>query len=101
MARLVGIDIRATHVRAVLLRTSYKKVTLERVLEVDLAGPDELEQALAACVLPLVQPGETVAIAVEGEQTFIHRITLPATALKQIDDVLPYEIEAQIPVDPD
>ena len=102
MARLLGIDIRATHVRAALLRTSYRKITVERLLEVDVASPDELEQAIGACVLPLVQhQGEAIAVAIEGDQTFIHRLTLPATALKQISDVLPYELEAQIPVDPD
>src|SRR5258706_920191 len=101
MARLLGIDIRATQVRAALLRTSYRRVTVERMLEVEIAGPEELEQALAACALPLVHQGESIAIAIEGDQTFIHRITLPATALKQISDVLPFELEAQIPVDPD
>jgi general secretion pathway protein L len=101
MARVVGIDLRSTHVRAVLLRTSYRRVTVERVLEVEVRDPGGLEQALLACALPLTQHAEAVAVAVEGEQSFLHRIRLPTTALKQLDEVVPFELEAQVPVDID
>lgn len=99
MARLVGIDLRSNYVRAVLVRTSYRRVTVERMLEVEFASPDELEQALAACALPLVQHSESVAVALDGEQSFIHRLKLPSTALKQLTEVVPFELEAQVPVD--
>ncbi|HMR05148.1 MAG TPA: pilus assembly protein PilM [Polyangiaceae bacterium] len=98
MARWVGIDIRASHVRAVLLRTSYRKVAIEQMLEVSLAEVADLDAALRAVALPLMQQGEPFAIAVEGEQAFIHRLTLPSTALKQLAEVLPFEIEANVPV---
>jgi general secretion pathway protein L len=99
MARLVGIDLRESHVRAVLIRTSYRRVTVERMLEVEYASLDELDQALAACALPLVQHSESVAVALEGEQSFVHRLKLPTTALKQLTEVVPFELEAQVPVD--
>ncbi len=98
MARWVGIDIRASHVRAVLLRTSYRKVAIEQMLEVSLAEVENLDAALRAVALPLTQQGEPISIAVEGEQAFVHRLTLPATALKQLEEVLPFEIEANVPV---
>lgn len=101
MARLVGIDIRASHVRAVLLRTSYKKVTIEQLHEIDVSVVPSHDDALRAVVLPLAQHSESLAVAVEGDQSFIHRIPLPKTALKQLDEVLPFEVEAQIPVDID
>lgn len=100
MALLIGIDIRATHVRAALVRTSYRRVTIERLLETDV-GPDGIEQALLACVHPLLPHTDGMAVALEGEQSFIHRLTLPPTAMKQLQSVLPYEVEAQIPVDID
>jgi general secretion pathway protein L len=101
MARLIGIDIRATHVRAALLRTSYRRVTIERLLETDVPTPADLDTALLACVDPLLPHTDGLSAALEGEQSFIHRLTLPPTALKQLDSVLPYEVEAQIPVDID
>jgi general secretion pathway protein L len=99
MSRLIGIDIRATHVRAVLLQASYKRLSVLRMAEVDLASVETLEQALQACVLPLLQKGDMVATAIEGDAAFIHRIKLPATAHKQLAEVLPFELEAQVPVD--
>lgn len=99
MARLVGIDIRATQVRAAVLQTSYRKVVVERLLELSLDSASSLEQALAAVALPLVHAGESLAVAVEGEHAFIHRLTLPATAQKQLGEIVPFELEAQIPVD--
>lgn len=99
MARLVGIDLRSSHVRAVLLHTSYRRVVVERMLEVEVAAPEELEQALANCALPLLQHSEAVSVAMDGEQTFLHRLKLPSTAVKQLAEVIPFELEAQIPVD--
>jgi general secretion pathway protein L len=99
MSRLIGIDIRATHVRAAVLQASYRRVVCERLIEVDLANVESLEQALLACALPTLQTGDMIATSIGGDTAFIHRIKLPPTALKQIADVLPFELEAQVPVD--
>jgi general secretion pathway protein L len=69
--------------------------------EVNISDVESLEQALQAVALPMLQQSESVAVAIEGESAFVHRISLPATALKQLDEILPFEIEAQIPVDID
>jgi type IV pilus assembly PilM-like protein len=99
MARLVGIDVRATHVRVVLLQTQYRGVKLIGYRQAPLAGPHELEEALRLVGLPLVQQGEHVATCVSGDQLFIRDIELPAAASKQLSDVVPFEIEAQVPLD--
>ncbi|MBX3126660.1 MAG: pilus assembly protein PilM [Polyangiaceae bacterium] len=101
MARWVGIDIRASHVRAVLLSTSYRRVAIEQMVEVETDRVGSVDDALRAVGVPTTQHGEGFAIALEGEQAFIHRLTLPATATKQIEEILPYEVEANIPVDLD
>ena len=99
MARLVGIDIRATHVRVALLQTGYRKLELLGCREAPLENPRALEEALQVVALPLVQQGEHLATSVSGDQLFIRDIELPATAAKQLSDVVPFEIEAQVPVD--
>ncbi len=99
MARVVGIDIGSSQVRAALLRTSYRRVAIEQMLDATFDGPESLRQALTACALPLAQHGESIAVSIEGEAAFVHRITVPPTALKRIGEVLPFELEAQIPVD--
>lgn len=99
MGKLVGIDIRGSHVRGVSLRTSYRRVQLEALSEIDRAEVESLEQAVQACALPLVQHADAVATAVDGQSAFIHRLKLPATAQKQLGEVLPFELEAEVPVD--
>ncbi len=101
MARLVGLDIRKAHIRAAVVRTSYRKVTLEVLRDIDVSAVATTEDAVRAVALGLAQHGESLAVAVDGEQAFIHRLRLPKTALKQIDEVLPFEVEAAIPVDID
>ena len=101
MAKLVGIDIRAGHVRAALVHTSYRRIAVERMVEVDIASIGSVEQALQAAAVPLMADAEALAVALEGDSSFIHRITLPATAAKQIAQVLPFELEAHVPVDID
>jgi len=96
---LVGIDVRATHVRVALLQTQYKGVKLIGYREAPLASPRDLEETLRGVGLSLVQQGEHLASCVSGDQLFIRDIELPATAAKQLADVVPFEIEAQVPLD--
>ena len=37
------------------------------------------------------------AIAISGEKTYYRTVDLPASALKEIENVLPFELEAQLP----
>ena len=37
--------------------------------------------------------------AIEGVRSAVHTLTLPASAQKQLDDILPFELEAALPVD--
>jgi general secretion pathway protein L len=45
------------------------------------------------------QGPDAVAVALEGSRAALHRLTLPATAQKQLADVLAFELEAQVPFD--
>lgn len=101
MAKIIGIDIRSRHVRAVLLGTSYRKVALEALMEVDRQEHADLEAAVRACLVPLSAHGESVAVAVDGDVAFIHRLRMPPTAMKQLAEVVPFELEAQVPIDID
>ncbi|HYP90047.1 MAG TPA: pilus assembly protein PilM, partial [Polyangiaceae bacterium] len=101
MAGFVGIDIGKTHVRAVSLSVGYKRLSLGGFAEVALDSVESLERAIQAVAAPLLVGTDGVAVAIDGDQCFIQRVTLPATAQKRLDEVLPFEIEAQVPVDID
>ncbi len=101
MANIIGIDIQNRHIRATLLVTRYRKITLGAFSEIDRAETQGLEEALRACLLPIIHQSDAVAVAVDGDVAFIHRMSLPPTALKQLSEVIPFELEAQVPVDID
>lgn len=101
MSRLVGIEVTLTHVRAVAVTSSYRKVTLERMVEVDRRQVTSLEEAVRLAAGSLTLHGESVAIALDGIGGYLQQIELPGTALQKLEQVVPFELEARVPVDID
>src|SRR6186713_3132188 len=99
MARYIGIDIGSSHVRALLLTTGYKRVGIEAINEVAIDSVESLQAAVTACVSAMLPHTDGVAVAIDGDGAFVHRLKLPLTARKQIDAVLPFELESQMPID--
>jgi len=99
MARYIGIDIGSSHVRALLLSTGYKRVAIEAINEVAIDSVESLERALEVCVTPMLPHTDGLAVAIDGDGAFVHRLKLPLNARKQIDAVLPFELESQLPID--
>ncbi len=99
MARAVGIEISATHVRAVTLASSYRQNGIENTAEVELTSGLSVREALQAVVRPLLGHGESIAVCMSGVGSYMLRVELPATALRQIEQVVPFELEARVPVD--
>jgi general secretion pathway protein L len=100
MSGFVGIDIGKTHVRAASLSVGYKRLSLGQLQEVALDSATSLEAALQQ-LAPLLDHTDGLAVAIDGDQAFIHRISIPATAQKRLEEVLPFEVEANVPVDID
>ena len=101
MARLVGIDITPNHVRVAVLRANVRGMALEEFAEVAFDDPSQLPAAIRECVGTFADHGEAIAIDLDGGSAFFHRIDLPKTALRRIDEVLPFEVEAKLPIDID
>jgi general secretion pathway protein L len=99
MSRQIGIDIRENIVRVAALRSSYRKVVLEGLNEVERAKFETLGDAVRAAAQPFLHAQEGIGVALEGSSAFVHRLPLPPAALKQVEEVLPFELEAQLPVD--
>jgi general secretion pathway protein L len=101
MARLVGIEVSTTHVRAAVLVTSYRRTIVERMVEVDRGQTTDLTEAFKLAAGNMVGHGESVAVAIDGTLAYLQRIELPRTALRQLDQVVPFELESRVPVDLD
>jgi general secretion pathway protein L len=65
--------------------------------ELDVPSGESVGDAIRSVAAPLVVPGESVAVNLEGERTFLRRIQIPAAAEKQLTEVLPYELESELP----
>jgi general secretion pathway protein L len=71
------------------------------MLEVDRQSVQSLEEALRLSASSVLEHADSLAVAIDGQKAFIRRISLPATAAKRLDEIVPFELEAQVPVDLD
>jgi len=97
MAKYLGIDVGSHYVRAVLVRTSYRRVGIEAMSEVERPAGSSLEEVVRSVAGPLVSPGESIAVNLDGSRTFVRRLTIPQAAQKQLVEVLPFELESELP----
>ena len=102
MSTYLGIDIGTTAVKVAVVRTAYRKVTLEGLANVEIAqagGVNEAIQQATSAVLPNGAHGDAIAISLPGSRATMKMVGLPASAAKQINEVLPFELEASLPFD--
>jgi general secretion pathway protein L len=97
MAKYLGIDVGGSYVRAVLVHTSYRRVAIDSMREIERPPAMPIEEAVRTVAGPLVSPGESIAINLDGGRTFMRRLTIPVAAQKQLAEVLPYELESELP----
>ncbi|HEY3593916.1 MAG TPA: PilN domain-containing protein [Polyangiaceae bacterium] len=97
MAKFLGIDVGGSYVRAVLVHTSYRRIGIEAMRELERPPAMSIEEAVRTVAGPMVLPGESIAINLDGGRTFIRRLTIPLAAQKQLAEVLPFELESELP----
>ncbi len=100
MSRVVGVDIRDNHVRVASLKTKYRAIELEALEEELLSHHSTSAEAIAACMsrLPAGTIDSIVALQ-DGERTFFQKVILPMSAKKRIAELLPFELEAALPLE--
>ncbi len=103
MPTWLGIDIGSTSVKVALVRSAYRKIALVRVASADVAASGGIGEAARLAVSQVLadepRGPDAVATAIDGSRAAIHRLLLPATAQKQLAEVLAYELGAQVPFD--
>lgn len=102
MSRVLGVDIRSTHVRVAALSVGYRALELGGFSEELLSDHESAAEALRACIAQLPPgPIDTLVTTVDGRLCFSHRVKLPESARKRLGELLPFELEALLPVDLD
>lgn len=103
MPTWLGIDIGSASVKVALVRSAYRKVALLRVASADVPASGSVAEAARLAVSRVLadepQGPDAAATAIDGSRAAIHRLLLPATAQKQLADVLAYELGSQVPFD--
>jgi general secretion pathway protein L len=104
MATILGIDIGTRSVRGALLRSSFRALTIERYLEVEVSGisPESprtelVQAALRELIAQLPEPPDQVIVAIDGARSSLRALTLPPAAKKRMAEVLPFELEPLLP----
>lgn len=114
MARLLGIDIGTTQVRLAVVRGSARKWTLESLASVERvpAGarlsengeplpPPTLAELVRELAFDVAKGGDPLSISFDGQALNVRQLELPAAVRRRIAEVLPFELEAQLPYDVD
>ena len=112
MARYLGIEVTETQIKGALLKTAYKKLTIEGVFTVyRSAGPEGLAQAARELsgmvnthsIVPGVKRQELdgVYAALPGTDVSLRPISLPRAVLRRGDKALTAELEGAVPFDID
>jgi general secretion pathway protein L len=103
MSTFLGIDIGTTAVKVAVIRTAYRKVQLAGLASVEVAQAGSLTEAISQATRAVMGErggtGDAIAVGVEGARATVKVVGLPQSAAKSIGDVLPYELESQLPFD--
>ena len=103
MANHIGIDIGTSAVKAVRVRSQFKRLRIEAIATVDVLTAGSVEaavvQALAEVTGGKPQLHDGLAAALAGDRTAVRILSIPASAQRQIGDVLPFELESAVPFD--
>lgn len=104
MPRVLGIDIGSDALRGALVRSTMRRVEVEKTLSIPLTqavgSPGrlvELTEGVQALLGAVGAPPDTVIASMPGDRASLRVVTLPASVAKRIAEVVPFEIEALLP----
>jgi|GEM_PF-267468 len=105
MSTWVGIDIGASSVKVAVVRSAYRKLVVASLARCEVAVAGGVREALAQATREALGTdqgvGDAIGIAVEGQKATVKCVQLPATAQRQIAEILPFELESQLPFELD
>jgi general secretion pathway protein L len=100
MPNCLGIDIGRRSVRVALSSGSnLRRAVVDYTGEVERTADEPLVETIRRAVAPLAGRTDAVVCGLFGDQIFVRRLPIPATAARQLGEVLPFELEADLPVD--
>jgi type IV pilus assembly protein PilM len=92
---IVGLDVGSRNVRAVRLRAGFRTMELEEVVA---RGVDEDPWP---AIREMAQGADVVFTAVPGDQVSFRKLELPRAASKRLEQVIPFELDGEVPFEID
>jgi general secretion pathway protein L len=102
MPTWLGIDIGRAGVKVAVVRSAYRKITLEGLFAIDVdegSDPSAAVRTAVSAALGGAAAGDGLAVAIDGSRVAVCTLRLPSSVQKQLGDVLPFELEAQVPLE--
>ncbi|MFN7133293.1 MAG: pyridoxal-phosphate dependent enzyme, partial [Myxococcales bacterium] len=99
MSRILGLDLGAHSVKALLLESNFRSFTVRSFTEVKLQPETGLKGALEALKADGKLAADQVIVATPGCSVATHLLTLPFTDPRRIEATLGFEVEGQLPYD--
>ena len=107
MATILGLDIDPNTARGVIVKTAMRKSEVTLYTAADIAPAQTPEQrdenvraAVRSILSRLAQPADKVITELSGDEVSVRKVVVPAKAAKKLGEILPFELEGQIPFDP-
>ncbi len=102
MTRAIGIDVEGPVARVAVLRMLYRKTELEALIE-EVDGPEDVPGAALGRAVARAKSAhiDAVATTLAGTRTFVHVLSLPLSSEKRLAELLPFELEAELPLEID
>jgi general secretion pathway protein L len=101
MPRYLGIDVGTTSVKAAVVRSAYRKLVLEGLASAPIPPDGDRQTAIRQAAQAALGAGspDGVATSLPGTQTTLRTVRIPESAQRQLAEVLPFELESQLPFD--
>lgn len=108
MATILGLDIDPRGVRGVVLKTALRSAQVTQYVHVPITGDAETPEGQSAARLEAVrallsrlpQPADKVITELSGDEVSIRKLAFPEKVAKKLAELLPLELEGQVPFDP-
>ncbi len=102
MPTWLGVDIGRSSVKVAVVRSAYRKITLEGLFAIEVdegSDPSAAVRTAVSAALGGLAAGDGLAVAIDGSRVAVCTLKLPLSVQKQLGDVLPFELEAQVPLE--
>jgi general secretion pathway protein L len=104
MSRVIGVDLRKSTVRLAVVRSGFRALEVEAFVEASLQEFETVGEALKHAFAQLGDKGsrvDTVVAAIPGGQAFLVPLSFPGSAERRLEELIPFELEAELPIDVD